>query len=112
MERRLYQRFYFTIPMKYQVQVPESTDNPWMSSGVLRNISYGGLYFSSKDKPPLKKGQIRDFTITSGKEHPNYPEITFVIAKGRVVRIDPPRPDHPDIGVALEFVLVDFIGNF
>jgi c-di-GMP-binding flagellar brake protein YcgR len=111
MERRRHKRVYTAIPMKYHVQVPESPAISWISSGVLQNISYSGLYFRSNDTPSLEEGQIRDFTFTSTKEHPNFPEATFIIAKGRVVRIDPREPDRQDMGVALEFVSVKFIDN-
>jgi hypothetical protein len=108
MEKRKHQRFYVGIPVTYQVKVPESTESPWMSSGVLENVSYTGLYFKTNDPPPLEEGQIRGFTFTSTKEHPAFPETDFIIAKGRVVRLDPPKPDQPDAGVAIEFVSVKF----
>jgi c-di-GMP-binding flagellar brake protein YcgR len=110
MERRMNQRFYVGIPITYKVQVPESPENPWTGSGVLENISYGGLYFRSNDTPPLEEEQIRNFTFTFTKKHPTYPETDFIIAKCRVVRIDPQKPDHQDedVGVALKFEFVSF----
>jgi c-di-GMP-binding flagellar brake protein YcgR len=111
MERRRHRRVYTAIPVKYHVQMPETPAISRISFGVLQNISYSGLYFRSNDIPSLEKGQIRDFTFTSTKEHPNFPEATFIIAKGRVVRIDPPEPGRQDKGVALEFVSVKFIDN-
>ena len=96
--------------MTYKVNVPESPENPWMGSGVLENISYGGLYFRSNNAPPIEKGQVRKITFTFTKEHPTFPEKDFIIAKCRVVRIDPPKPDHQDedIGVALKIEFVSF----
>jgi hypothetical protein len=109
-ERRRDKRVYPGFPIKCQIQVPESPEKPWMSFGVLKNISYGGLYFSSNDPPPLEEGQIRDFTFTYTKEQPTFPESDFIIAKCRVVRIDPPKPDHrdEDVGVALKIEYVSF----
>lgn len=111
MERRRHRRFYTSIPIKYHVQLPESPEISWINSGVLKNISYGGVYFRSNDTPPLEPGQIRDFTIKSTEGHLNLPETTFIIAKGRVVRLDPPQAGENDIGVALEFVSALF-GDF
>jgi c-di-GMP-binding flagellar brake protein YcgR len=112
MERRRDKRVYAGIPMNYQVQVQEDPEVSWKSSGVVENISHGGLYFRSDDIPPLKEGQLRDFTFTSTKEHPDYPETDFIVAKGRIVRIDPPEPGQENTGVALEFFWVKFIGDF
>jgi hypothetical protein len=110
MERRINQRFYVAIPITFKVQIPKPTENPWMGSGVLENISYGGLYFKSNDTLPVEEGQIRSFTFTFTKEHPTFPEKDFIIAKCRVVRIDPPKPDQQDedVGVALNFEFVSF----
>jgi hypothetical protein len=108
-DRRRHQRSYVGIPMTYQVQVPESPEISWIGSGVVRNVSYTGLYFRSSDTPPLEEGHIRNFTFTSTKEHPTFPETDLIIAKGRVVRIDAPEPGHQDPGVAIEFVSVKFI---
>jgi hypothetical protein len=90
MERRRHKRFYVGIPMTYQVQIQEYPEVSWKSSGVLENVSHSGLYFRSDDIPPLEEGQFRNFTFTSTKVHPDYPETDFIIAKGRIIRIDPP----------------------
>ena len=112
MELRRVKRFFVGIPMTYQVQVPESPEISWMGSGVVENVSLIGLYFRSNDTPRLEEGQIRDFTFTSTKEHPDYPETDFIIAKGRVVRIEPPEPGKQDTGVAIEFVSFKFSTHF
>jgi hypothetical protein len=112
MEWRRVKRLFVGIPMTYQIQVPESPEISWMGYGVVENVSLIGLYFRSNDIPPLEQGQLRDFTFTSTKEHPDYPETDFIFAKGRVVRIDPGKPGQQDTGVAIEFVSVKFIGDF
>jgi hypothetical protein len=112
MELRRVKRFFVGIPMTCQVQVPESPEISWRGCGVVENVSLIGLYFRSKDTPPLEEGQIRDFTFTSTREHPDYPETDFIIAKGQVVRIDPPEPGQQDTGVAIEFVSFRFINHF
>jgi hypothetical protein len=112
MEWRRIKRFFVGIPMTYKVNIPESLEIPWMGSGVVKNVSLIGLYFRSNDTPPLEEGQIRDFTFTSTKEHPNYPETDFIITKVRVIRIDPRGPGQQDIGVAIEFVSFKFDPHF
>ena len=104
MERRRHKRVCTSIPVKILVQLPESTGGSWTNCGVLENISYGGAYFRSNDKPPLEQGQIGDFAITPTEEHPDFPGITFIDGTGRVVRIDPPQTGRNDIGVAVEFI--------
>jgi hypothetical protein len=112
MGRQRHERVYVGMPIRYQVKVAESPENPWICLGILENVSHGGLYFRTIDTPPLEEGQIRDFTFTATEEHPNYPETDFIIASGRVVRIDPPEPAQQDIGVALEFFWVKFPADF
>jgi hypothetical protein len=67
-----------------------------------------GAYFIFNDTPPLKQGQIREFTITPTEEHPNFPGVNFIYGTSRVVRIDFPKTGEHDIGVALEFVSAKF----
>jgi hypothetical protein len=112
MERRRHQRFYTSIPIKYLVRIPESPEVCWIGHGVLKNVSFGGVYFRSNDTPPLEQGHIRDFTITSTEELSDFSKITCIRAKGRVVRIEPPQTSDHDIGVALEFLSGPELGDF
>jgi hypothetical protein len=111
-ELRRVKRLFVGIPMTYQIQVPESSEISWMGSGIVENVSLIGLHFRSNDTLPLEEGQIRNFTFTSTKEHQAFPETDFIIAKGRVVRIEPPKPGQRGTGVAIEFVSVKFIDEF
>ena len=66
MERRRHRRFDTSIPIKFRIRLPESPEVSWLSSGVLKNISFSGVYFVSHDTLPLEPGQIRNLTITPG----------------------------------------------
>jgi hypothetical protein len=109
MERRRNNRIWTSIPVKIHVKIPESPKVSWTNFGVLKNLSYAGAYFICNDTPPLKQGQIREFTITPIEEHPNFPGVNFINGTSRVVRIDSPKTGDQDIGVALEFVSAKFL---
>ena len=112
MERRRHNRICTSIPVKIHVKIPESPEDSWINFGILKNLSYMGAYLISNDTPPLKQGQIREFTITPSEEHPNFPGVTFINGTSRVIRIDSPETGDHGIGVALEFVstkLLDFL---
>jgi hypothetical protein len=104
MERRRHRRVYVAIPIKFQIQLPESPEIPWVNSGVLKNISGGGFYFVSNNPPPLEPGQIRNFTITLADERLGFPGATFIDAMSRVIRIDSSSSGEHDIGLALELL--------
>ena len=63
-ERRAHIQFYFSLPMEFQVKVPDSEES-WESRAVLKNISQGGLYFECETVPQLKRGNVADFTFTT-----------------------------------------------
>ena len=104
MERRSHRRQYLFIPIKFRMQLPENLEISYVNFGNLENISPGGVYFVSHDTPPLEPGQVRNFTITPADERLGLPGSTFIEATCRVVRVDPPRSDGYDIGVALQFL--------
>jgi hypothetical protein len=108
MERRRHNRICTSIPIKIQFKLPESPEVSWTTFGVLKNLSNEGAYFISHDPPTLELGQIREVTITSIEEHPNFPGGTFINGKSRVVRIDSPETCDHEIGVALEFISAKF----
>jgi PilZ domain len=104
MERRRHKRFDTSIPIKFRIRLPESPEVFWLNSGVLKNISGGGVYFVSNDTLPLEPGQIRDLTITPSGESLGFPSVPLINGTTRVVRIDPPLSGDHDIGVALEIL--------
>ena len=104
MERRRHKRFDTSIPIKFRIRLPESPEVSWLNSGVLKNISGGGVYFVSNGILPLEPGQIRDFTITPSGESTGFSSAPLINGTTRVVRIDTLRSGDHDIGVALELL--------
>ncbi len=102
MERRQHIRFYFSLPMEFQVQVSDSEES-WESRAVLKNISQGGLYFECETAPQLKRGSVADFTFTT--EPPKYSFINSPIkAQAVVKRIEPRVAGSANFGVAVQFL--------
>ena len=102
MERRQHIRFYFSLPMEFQVQVSDSEDS-WESRAVLKNISQGGLYFECETAPQLKRGSVAEFTFTT--EPPKYSFINSPIkAQAVVKRIEPRVAGSDNFGVAVQFL--------
>jgi hypothetical protein len=104
MERRRHRRFETSIPINFRIRLPESPEVSWSTSGVLKNISFSGVYLVSHDTLPLEPGEIRDLAITVAGESPGFPRIPLINGASRVVRIDPPQTGNPDIGVAFELL--------
>lgn len=102
MERRQHIRFYFSLPMEFQVQVSDSEES-WESRAVLKNISQGGLYFECETAPHLKRGSVAEFTFTT--EPPKYSFINSPIkAQAVVKRIEPRVAGSDNFGVAVQFL--------
>jgi c-di-GMP-binding flagellar brake protein YcgR len=104
MERRRHKRIYLSLPIKFRIQLPENQEISWVNSGVLKNISAGGVFFVANDTPPLEPGQVRNFTISPADERLGLSGKTFIEATCRVVRMPPPRLGGCDLGVALEIL--------
>jgi hypothetical protein len=102
MERREHIRFYFSLPMEFQVKVTE-TEEFWESQAILKNISQGGLYFECETVPQLKRGNVIDFTFTT--DPPKYSFINSPIKTQAVVkRIEPHVAGTSNFGVAVQFL--------
>lgn len=101
MERRRHRRYRTSISIEFRIQPSDAPEVSWLNSGVLKNISLGGIYFVSNDTPPLEPGLIRDITITQSGEGFHAP---LIKGTSRVVRIDLPPSGGHNIGVALEFL--------
>jgi hypothetical protein len=102
MERREHIRFYFSLPMEFQVKVTE-TDEFWESQAILKNISQGGLYFECETVPQLKRGNVIDFTFTTNP--PKYSFINSPIKTQAVVkRIESHVAGTSNFGIAVQFL--------
>ncbi len=102
MERREHIRFYFSLPMEFQVKVTE-TEELWESRAILKNISQGGLYFECETVPQLKRGNVIDLTFITNP--PKYSFINSPIKTQAVVkRIEPRVAGTSNFGVAVQFL--------
>jgi hypothetical protein len=109
MERRSYPRTKACIPIEIHVRHPESTEEPWIGKGVVANLSLTGIFFIPDDQPPIKPGDIRDFTFTLSQPIEGLPKPLFIQARGRVVRIEFIE-FHERLGVAVDFLTGPYFG--
>ncbi len=82
-----------------------------MTSGVLKNISHGGLFFISIGDPRLQQDQIRDFTFMPDERDLEFSKIANIAARSRVVRIESQHIGSHVIGIALEFLSKPVLGD-
>lgn len=100
---RLHRRLYTTVAMTYQVNPLESADS-WKGEGTLRNISFGGVYFTCEDPLPLEPGQISNFCIIAAAPCEKLGQASRLSARGLVVRVERPAPDNAACGIAVKFL--------
>ncbi len=103
LEMRLHPRLYAALAMKCQVSLLESATS-WDGAGTLKNISFGGVYFTSNDSLPLEPGQVRNFSIDTAHPGDKLGQASRLSARGLVVRVERPAPDHAALGVAVKFL--------
>jgi c-di-GMP-binding flagellar brake protein YcgR len=103
LERRRFSRIMVSLPVEYHTRLPD-TDAPFQGRGVLRDISLGGTYFHVDPDVSFQPGQILSLTIFAPLPYLEDSEISHLQATGEVVRFEPPGPDHPQAGVALNFL--------
>lgn len=107
-ERRQHIRFYFSLPMEFQVQIPDS-EASWQSTAVLKNISQGGLYFECESVPEIKRGNVAEFVFTTSPA--KYSFINSPIkAQAVVKRIEPRVAGSDNFGVAVQFLTNPLLG--
>ena len=103
LERRQFSRIMVSLPVAFHTRLPD-TDAPFQGRGVLRDISLSGTYFHVDPSTAFQPGQILSLTVTAPLPYLEDPDITYLQATGEVVRFDPPAPDRPQAGVALNFL--------
>ena len=109
MDRRNYPRTKACVPIEFHVQHLEATEEPWIGRGVLANLSLTGILFIPDNQPPIKQGDIRDFTVTLTNPLKGLPRPLFIKARGKVMRIEISE-DHPFPGVAVDFLAGPYFG--
>ena len=103
LERRRFNRITITLPVTYHTRHPD-TDAPFQGQGVLRDISPVGTYFHVDPGTSFQPGQILSLTVSAPLPYLEDTEISHFQATGEVIRFDPPEPNRPQAGVALNFL--------
>ncbi len=103
LERRRFSRIIVSLPVIFHTRLPD-TDAPFQGQGVLRDISLGGSYFHVDPSISFQPGQILSLTVNAPLFYLEDPDLTHLQATAEVVRFDPPTPQRPLAGVALNFL--------
>jgi hypothetical protein len=109
MDRRNYPRTEASIPIEFNVRHLEATEEPWIGRGVLANLSLTGIFFFPDNQPPLKQGDIRDFTFTLAHAIEGLSGPLIIKAQGKVMRIEISE-DRTCLGVAVDFLTGPYFG--
>lgn len=102
-EIRRHPRLYATPALECRVSLLASAKS-WDGTGILKNISLGGVYFTCADPLPLELGQIRNFRLNPATPGDKLRQVSRLSARGLVVRIDRPGPDQAALGIAVKFL--------
>jgi len=103
LERRRFNRIFVSLPVEYQARLPD-TDAPCQGQGCLRDISLSGIYFHIDSDASFQQGQILSLSIFAPLQYLEGNDISHLQATGEVIRFDPPEPNQPLGGVALNFL--------
>jgi hypothetical protein len=109
MDRRNYSRIESSIPIEFHVRHLEAKEEPWIGSGLLGNLSLTGIFFFPNNQPPLKQGEIKDFTFTLPHAIDGFFSPSTIKAGGKVIRIEISE-DHTFPGVAVDFLTGPYFG--
>jgi c-di-GMP-binding flagellar brake protein YcgR len=102
-ERRRFHRITVTLPVAYDTRLPD-TDAPFQGQGLLRDISLGGTYLHVDSGSSFQPGQILSLTVSAPLLYLEDTDMSCLQATGEVIRFDPPTPNRPQAGVALNFL--------
>lgn len=103
LERRRFNRIFVSLPVEYQARLPD-TDGSCQGQGCLRDISLSGIYFHIDSDTSFYQGQILSLSIFAPLQYLENSDISHLQATGEVIRFDPPEPNRPLGGVALNFL--------
>jgi hypothetical protein len=103
LERRRFSRIMVSLPVEYHARLPDP-DNALKGQGCLRDISLSGIYFHIDSHMSLYQGQILSLSICAPLQYLESSDISHLRATGKVIRFDPPTPNRPLAGVALNFI--------
>jgi PilZ domain len=102
-DRRNYPRTKASIPIEFEVLHLEATEEPWMGKGALANLSLTGIFFFPDNQPPLKEGDIKNFTFALPHAIEGFSRPIIIKARGKVMRIEISE-DDTCLGVAVDFL--------
>lgn len=103
LERRRFNRIFVSLPVEYQARLPD-TDAFFQGQGCLRDISLSGIYFHLDSNMHFQQGQVLILCISAPLQYLGGNDISHLRATGEVIRFDPPQPNRPLCGVALNFL--------
>jgi hypothetical protein len=103
LERRRFSRIVVSLPVEYHARLPDAAP-PLKGQGCLRDISLSGIYFHVDSDMSLQQGQILCLSIFAPLQYLEGSDISHLRATGQVIRFDPPAPNRPLAGVALNFL--------
>jgi hypothetical protein len=92
-----------SLPVAFHTRRPD-TDAPFQGQGVLRDISLAGTYFHVDPGTSFQPGQVLSLFVSAPLPYLEDTNITYLQATGEVIRFDPPAPNRPQAGVALNFL--------
>jgi hypothetical protein len=103
LERRRFSRIFVSLPVEYQARLPDA-EACFHGQGCLRDISLSGIYFHVDSDMSFQQGQILSLSIFAPLQYLEDSDISHLRATGEVIRFDPPAPNRPLGGVALNFL--------
>jgi hypothetical protein len=103
LERRRFNRIFVSLPVEFYARLP-GAEASCQGQGCLRDISLSGIYFHIDSDMSFQQGQILSLSIFAPLQYLEGSDISHLQATGEVIRFDPPEPDRPRAGVALNFL--------
>ena len=103
MERRRFSRLIIPLEVRYQTKCPVSGEF-YQGQGTLRDISLTGSFFHVDHPVTFQPGQILALTIAAPLPFLDNNHTSQFTAAGEVVRLEPPGPTNPNLGVAINFI--------
>jgi hypothetical protein len=100
MERRKHPRVRIDLPICYHIRLPDSGQS-FAGTGVLKNISQGGMFLKCPPPLPINDGGIGNFTIDT---RPIIQHISRLRALGKVVRLELLEENFFDFGITVQFL--------
>ena len=103
MDKRRHPRLNLQLPIRFIVEQPETRDSQ-AGEGILKNISYGGIFFQVEPPLPVQPGHVREFSFYLIPENKEPRDLTHLHARGLVRRIERPDSNSSAYGVAVQFL--------